>query len=901
MNKLKFAVYVVVFLAVSLMIPHSSLWNIGTGKAEAAIASSLLTCLDSCDPTDDACIIGCYNDDKSSYLCQDMAAAKDPDLDFGLQCNENCEGMSILGGPSTLPECDINFKTKIAELSSSNPGNPGGGFTVNVTSTANLCDSNCKTSTVYDGGTCVEVGKEGSYDSSKMYIINGETRLCPENNYCYCKIASISSSSIPDADCNNFCAIRGDTGKCDDTPATAAGASSSSVNYCSSIAKVCNCYGSNTGVIAPVGKSYFCLNSEGKRECSQTYINNKCISAPLDTASCNSMVNLNPVNLDDSKCIAAGGHCNSFGSYNCGGVYKPGLCNGYAESIDCCIEADYNIATCQDCLASGKKWCQADDDPTNKNTGYCMDSSANCISSAYSRIPDSGPCPTGGDGSGVSTTNTACQNCINSGKFYCDTGFNILTAATGAAKSPCQNTEPLAQGVCAPYNGKVIPPKGTCTVESCSDRCQKSVLSGGLLTSNMNTASFPVGQCSEINPSSYQGYINTQGSNLLSSTSLGKGGCPNPNENCYCMRMSTAAISTSTTSNTNSAVISGTTPISWNDPAALQDYPRKDDNTLNCESVNDATVSLNINPTLAQTNEPITISGDVGLLTNSCLGYERTCRAYTTAIQYSKSSGFFKDTYKIQPCSSGYPNVVYKVCRGSVGEPECSDWHMTKIIIIAVIVAAVVGCSISSMGSGAGVCAKIAAKLGLGKIEGSNVIWSKITAKQIITFATAAAAAAITIKSATNQLSGNTGQTVYTTPTTPENPSYSICAKEYKTSVGANPVCSQGGNVIGFKEGTYTCQQGSCAAISGKNVRIEVYYQNNAIINTSTPTDASGKYSYTMNAPSTEGKYSVRVTVPDLKPAVISTTGNAVVRPLLGYEHIYEGPDAVEPLEVVRK
>lgn len=537
-------------------------------------------------------------------------------------------------------------------------------------------------------------------------------------------------------------------------------------------------------------------------------------------------------------------------------------------------EVELDGQTCTSCTDIDKTWCTSKQNPSEES-GRCIELPCNANEVGIDRNYN---CPgfRGGVNTGGIDSASQCHNCFNrhpTGYFFCDQSSNgvFFSVLSGAGRGQCLvNTQ---KDSCNNQGHRVIDNSAFCPDPlSCQQQCELLVYSGGL-ASTIRTATaqgtLPVGDCSASPGGGFNvglGQIGAQ--QVLNVRTLnGRGtavGC-SPNQYCNCYLISAgSALGLAANVNYASGTIPGTTQLpQWNDPDALQDYPQAQPNQLDCDAPSDASIIADVKPKLARAGDTITVSGEVGKISSTCVGYERTCRAIQQ-LRYTKSGGFFGDTYKRQPCPSNMPNVMYKVCRGEEGEDECKDWKITKIIVIAAVVAAITVCAVTGAGAAISVCTKLASKLGLTQ-SGTNIVqWSKV-----LKALTLAGAAAGSVQASICQINPSSCVNQYQQQIN-ENPSFSVCAKEYKTQIAAAPVCAQGGNVIAYQEGRYKCQAGSCQAFADKDVEIKVYDSKGEIVaQTTTRTDATGKFDYTLTAPQLEGEYSVLIVVPGLR---ISTT-----------------------------
>jgi hypothetical protein len=416
-------------------------------------------------------------------------------------------------------------------------------------------------------------------------------------------------------------------------------------------------------------------------------------------------------------------------------------------------------------------------------------------------------------------------------------------------------------------------------------------MNGGVV-GTVASGGYYVGMCSEVSPTSLGvgiGGVGTTTSRTGTNTNnvLGRAtqlngrgatvGCPNAYENCYCMNVgaSSLALAGAVGTNTLSATIPGTTTLpNWKDPDAKTDVPAYQLNTPDCNAPTDASIAAEVKPKLAQTGQIVTVSGDVGKLTSSCLGYERKCRV-SKQQAYKVEKGFWKDTYTIQSCPSDYPKVMHKECRGEEGKSECNDWRVARIVIIAAVVAVATTCFILASTAAPGThsaCVKILTQVGhvfgTGTAAGTATTAGTKTAAVSITSVMKGIAvvggAITTVQRLGNQMGINTATGQSTAAN--QKPSFSVCSQEYSTQVGASPQCTKGGVVLDWKEADYSCGARSCEAFPDRDVHIKIYNSRGEVAyETATKTDADGHFDYSFTATAAEGEYTVLVTVPGLK------------------------------------
>jgi len=664
---------------------------------------------------------------------------------------------------------------------------------------------------------------------------------------------------------------------------------------------------------------------------------NSCTACLSDSALnvwCTS--NTNPSETS-GKCLTGGGSC-SLGK----GIAFSNSCPGYAALSNIgagkscaspglegnlgCVQqgSNYVVLSC-----SSGKWTSTGS-TTFSTLGAC---NTKCQSLAVlqtaSKLPTSCLTVTT-DISGVPLTGPSnlCESCINNKQAYCDPA-NLLTGGS-TGRCIAVNALNINQAYCS---GNLIYDPSACPLIECPSLCQQRMYSGGLIgltTTTSTNAGIPVGSCSPTNPIGLGGLgsltvgtgVGSTGSILSQPIGLGRGpayGCNNVQDTCWCYRVNTGAVTGSVATTSVSSTIPGTTTLpNWNpaqsDPAYIDpaNVPAYQANQPNCDLPTDATVAASVTPALAQGGDQITVSGDVGKLTDQCLGYQRNCRA-VKQVPYTFSSGFFKDTYKIQNCPSDYPKVVYKQCGDQVGQDSCSDWHMAKVALIAALVTAVSFCVFASIGAGAGLCAQAAAKLGFGVTTvsqtGVSVAWGSLSVAKISALLTllTTSSALITGKNVLNR--NQIATQIATTSTTSANgktPSFSVCANDYKTDIGAAPVCQNGGYNVDPPSVpmNYTCGSRSCQGFAYKSVQITIYNSLGQVaMTTTTNTDVNGHFTYSFTAPSLEGTYSAVVVVPGLaSSAASSATANAVaredfaVRPLLYNNNPQDSSQAATPL-----
>ncbi len=576
------------------------------------------------------------------------------------------------------------------------------------------------------------------------------------------------------------------------------------------------------------------------------------------------------------------------------------------------------------------------------NTWQSPRTESNCAATCQSEAARTRKTCEGTTTAGSTTPPTAtpasiCHSCFTAGKnqFFCDTssvGFlNYFYNPAALNSGRCyDNTQPNID-ICVQARGTPKTTEAECPPPpTCKQLCELRSTGGGYYGNQQYgqqytpLSTIPIGQCTQ-NPGGVLGgigsiSIGTGSQQVVRPQPIGRGtqyGC-SADEFCSCYTINPLAAGSAFGLTGGyaggSATIPGTTQLpNWNDPAALQNYPSAQPNQLDCDAPSDASVTADIKPKIAQAGETVTVSGEVGKIASTCVGYQRTCRAIRQQA-YKVSYGFFKDTYSIQQCPSELPQVIHKECLGQEGKDSCSDWKLTKIIIIAAIAGIATFC-----GFAAGTCAAIAGKLGITKASAAGA--SQISAASqaaavpgatassvahaagytlgsLVDAAAKAGLATINVATPASTLATITAITPttinwaaalpllttapalisqyqrqfgslfgsqYTNTQKQQKPSFSVCAKEYKTDIGYSPACGQGGNVIGFKEGRYSCNPGSCQAFEGKDIEITVYDATGAVAaNTTTRTDATGKYSYTFAAPAGEGEYSAVVVVPGL-------------------------------------
>lgn len=115
---------------------------------------------------------------------------------------------------------------------------------------------------------------------------------------------------------------------------------------------------------------------------------------------------------------------------------------------------------------------------------------------------------------------------------------------------------------------------------------------------------------------------------------------------------------------------------------------------------------------------------------------------------------------------------------------------------------------------------------------------------------------------------------------------WSVCGFEYKTDVGAQPLCDQGGVVCDYSKsskscakssataGTYQCTSRSCGGAPDATVNIRVIAPDGSLIKQDqTRADANGLFSYTLNAPDVDGEVTLIVSTPQQGSVTLSVGG----------------------------
>ncbi|GEM_PF-6921648 len=248
-------------------------------------------------------------------------------------------------------------------------------------------------------------------------------------------------------------------------------------------------------------------------------------------------------------------------------------------------------------------------------------------------------------GQGTTTGTTIPQTCgqclqASANNFFCaSTGYTGSTNILGTCKINGKN-DPNAATSCAPPYYQPIYQENIAQCPkplSCQEQCINLVYGGSYGTSPLGTV--PYGQCSLTAPVSFGGAIGGVNTGVsVRAVPYGKGpivGCnDNLQDTCWCTTVNpttSGGLGLFGTTNFGLSSIPGTREIpKWpGDPEEVKNPRVAETNQLVCDAPSDATIIAKVSPQLAQAGEQITVSGDVGRISETCTGYERTCRKIT--------------------------------------------------------------------------------------------------------------------------------------------------------------------------------------------------------------------------------------------------------------------------------
>lgn len=483
----------------------------------------------------------------------------------------------------------------------------------------------------------------------------------------------------------------------------------------------------------------------------------------------------------------------------------------------------------------------------------------------------------------------------------------------------------------------------------------------------------------------------TSNQNVLQRPLLLQGNlCPAQQDRCWCTIIRSSSISGSIggTSGLGFSSIPGSTrtqhwaPPKFTPPKAGPNEPVCDlaSKNITIQAGLEGADGSSIRLVLA--GQPVTIKGDIGTRSGVCKGYSYTCLDFQES-QCEFKKGFWKDTYKYQACEvrSDFDNLGRIAGKGSG-----SDWHIGKIIgfiatALAVVFTACVpclkafaglvnlpvnsilpilhgmqalaptidGCGFNSLallplaqslggrgissdpqiqcelacengrkncvnscgregtpgydtcertcfnnyaqctvqrcsieiGGTGDVVAKAAAELQPEEIERLNRVEQRITGRQIPGCSQNDAEC----KKILQSLFAGAGA-LQGCPQKEPRECWSVCGFEYKTEVGAQPLCDQGGVVCDYNKnsksctqssataGTYQCTSRSCGGAPDATVNIRVIAPDGSLIKQDqTRADANGLFSYTLNAPDVDGEVTLIVSTPQQGSVTLSIGG----------------------------
>lgn len=549
-----------------------------------------------------------------------------------------------------------------------------------------------------------------------------------------------------------------------------------------------------------------------------------------------------------------------------------------------------------------------------------------------------------------------CDQCLqDSRNFYCATSSSVL-GVTQNIQGRCvvngaNNRHEIER--CQPPNSQALFASQVAQCPkplSCQEHCVNQMYGGFYGRAPLGTV--PFGQCSPTAPLGVG--IGGQGVSMQR-IHYGTGpavGCQNIQDSCWCTVVNPTTqggLGLFSGVGFGSATIPGTTEIpKWpGDPETKQNPPAAQLNQLDCSVASDASIAADVTPKLAKTGDTVTVSGEVGKISDTCAGYERTCRKIQD-VRCKKHERVLWQSLECNECSAGseWPGGKSNSC---IGEGRKIRWKVTLAIAGAVACAFSGGACVkliqsigSKLGSTSyayaygtaaivGACTAVSSAVAgkpvaqveaEGRATVANAEQALERALERLDAAKAAQAAAQTpaakaaaeaavrqAQDAVTEVSNTVSEVVYRTEDAvtaakdaaqgiirnaavgaslgmcvgtildkvqgPLNPAacISVCGTKYKTPVAASPTCSQGGNVIDFREATYSCRPGSCEGFADKEVEIKVYDSKGELAaETKTRTDAAGKFDYTFTAPQVEGEYSVVIVVPGLRRSASATT-----------------------------
>ncbi len=304
------------------------------------------------------------------------------------------------------------------------------------------------------------------------------------------------------------------------------------------------------------------------------------------------------------------------------------------------------------------------------------------------------------DVSGTSGTVAApqtCEQCLQDPKnFFCATvSTNIFSQPNSLGTCKVNgNNDPTALNICVPPNSVRIDqaranecPK----IPPCPQQCVNYALSG--YYGNVPLGTVPVGTCSTISPAASGiggtiGGINT--GVTVKPLTYGKGpivGCDKLDDFCWCTIVNpttSGGLGIFGTTNFGLSSIPGTREVpKWpGDPDEIKNPKVAETNQLVCDAPSDATIIAKVRPQLAQAGEQITVSGDVGRISETCTGYERTCRKITQVGCQIKDRVLWQ-TLSCNDCPAGseWPGGKSYSC---IGEGKRVRWSVVLGIALGV-------------------------------------------------------------------------------------------------------------------------------------------------------------------------------------------------------------------------